>query len=174
VSIFLIKKMGHIMQSGMNTDEGANRRISRSIQRELGKGFLGVRGTDGRLPTPGTQMPLDGRIDLAENSTVASHIARNVGSTPTMPHNSYLASLPRNRRYAEIHRMKGLCIQCPRKAAPGRVRCVKCLAQMAAHDAKRYERRIAEGLCVHCGRAVEPGFTYHNRNECYPDRRLAR
>ena len=73
------------MQPGMNTGEGTVRAHMRLLmhgrtQREVGKGLLGVRGTDGRLPTYGIQMPLDGRIDLAENSTVASHIARDASS----------------------------------------------------------------------------------------------
>jgi hypothetical protein len=166
--------MGHIMQPGMNTGEGANRRLSRDTQRAV---------------------PPYGRAD---NSTVASHIARRVGSTPTMPLDkkthkytqmqillheksnllqktgAYLKFLPRNRRYAEIHRMKGLCIQCPRPRVQGRSRCVRCLKINAILDAKKSAQRNAEGLCVHCGHAVEPGFKYHNRNECYPHRRLTR
>lgn len=82
-------------------------------------------------------------------------------------------------RYAE-RKAAGLCVRCPREAAPGHVLCVRCGGKEAARQralrlragaAIRQRRRDlwaihkAAGRCVYCRTSAAPGSIYCDRHE---------
>ena len=52
------------------------------------------------------------------------------------------------------------------------IRCLSCKEKQKIYTAEHRKKRQAAGLCIMCGKKVEAGFKYCNRNECIPSRRL--
>lgn len=54
-------------------------------------------------------------------------------------------------RRRQMHRNKGLCLECTRNAVVGRRFCLVHLAKARAKAKEEYEWRVANGICVKCG-----------------------
>ena len=70
------------------------------------------------------------------------------------------------QRYKLQHKKQGLCVDCPRKALPGRIRCLKCIINHNSYkrdpikrqkkDRELKEYRIKNNLCPCCGGPFGP------------------
>ena len=59
----------------------------------------------------------------------------------------------------ERWRQEGACLSCGGVRAEGKMRCEKCLAEMAAYQRERRKMFSALGRCSHCGaKLTEPGY----------------
>ena len=57
----------------------------------------------------------------------------------------------------EKRKKQGLCIDCPRPATPGHVRCSSCLKRHVQKQGLLEKKRREQGLCIDCGRPTFPG-----------------
>jgi len=76
-------------------------------------------------------------------------------------------------KYKKWHREQGICVDCPKKVFPGRIRCLEHLSKrqiMAKNYYKRHrqlicdnaakerQRRKDSGLCISCSNQKENGI----------------
>lgn len=59
-------------------------------------------------------------------------------------------------RYAR-RRVKGLCVNCPAPARPGRAHCDACGFAARLLNRAYYEQRKADGICTRCGKPAGAG-----------------
>jgi len=78
--------------------------------------------------------------------------------------------MDRRKKYRELHKKLGLCIDCSNPARPGVLRCRKCSIKMHEYDIKKRDRKAQRerykkmGKCPRCGkpldRDADNGFFY--------------
>ena len=78
------------------------------------------------------------------------------------------------RKWRKTHRDKGLCIDCNKKAVPGRARCAKHLRKVAARTAKSKARKRVEGICIDCDKKALPGQRMCAKHSMDHNRRRAK
>jgi hypothetical protein len=70
----------------------------------------------------------------------------------------------RTRR--QLHRRKGMCLECTRMAVPGKRCCSLHLAKARVKSKQEYDWRIANGICIKCGIPKEEGRKAVNCTSC--------
>lgn len=72
----------------------------------------------------------------------------------------------KSERRRQRHRSNGLCLECTRRAVPGKKCCSIHLAMARIKFKQEYEWRIAHGVCVKCGSPKELGRKAVNCLSC--------
>jgi hypothetical protein len=81
-----------------------------------------------------------------------------------------LKKLNHKRAWEQRAREQHRCRTCGKPSVG--LRCPGCLEKQRLSSEERRQKRQAAGLCMLCGKKVEAGYKYCNRNECYPSRRI--
>lgn len=63
------------------------------------------------------------------------------------------------QKYFAERREKGLCKNCPNNAQINKFYCVDCANKIKIRMKKRYEKKLAEGICVRCKEKAMPNLT---------------
>jgi len=81
-----------------------------------------------------------------------------------------LKQLNKKRSWEQRMREQHRCVTCGKAAKY--LRCESCLEKLRIYHRKLRQKRQEAGNCILCGKKVEAGFKYCNRNECIPARKL--
>lgn len=89
-----------------------------------------------------TQCP-KGHAYTAANTYITRSGSRNCRTCQRAANRACVAAKLSARRYIDDHRANGLCVHCPRPAAPGRVKCEACLVVARDGRTRRNARKNA-------------------------------